>query len=128
MFCHFNHHDKSPRLSIIDNSRHSIIMNMEIYGDKHMILNVSLTPKLEELIKTKVSSGMYNSASEVVREALRLLDERDRIAEIRLETLREEIRKGAESGPGIPADEVFNCVREKINATAEEKHKESTGK
>ncbi len=36
-------------------------------------MNVSLTPKLEELIREKVSSGLYNNASEVVREALRLL-------------------------------------------------------
>jgi antitoxin ParD1/3/4 len=41
-------------------------------------MNVSLTPKLEEFVREKVDSGLYNSASEVVREALRLLDERDR--------------------------------------------------
>lgn len=41
-------------------------------------MNVSLTPKLEELIQDKVESGYYNNASEVVREALRLLETRDR--------------------------------------------------
>ncbi len=41
-------------------------------------MNVSLTPELEELVRRKVESGMYGSASEVVREALRLLEERDR--------------------------------------------------
>ena len=40
-------------------------------------MHVSLTPELEELVSTKVQSGRYNSASEVVREALRLLEERD---------------------------------------------------
>lgn len=40
-------------------------------------MNVSLTPKLEEFIREKVSSGLYNNASEVVREALRLLVKRD---------------------------------------------------
>ena len=40
-------------------------------------MNVSLTPELEELVSTKVESGRYTSASEVVREALRLLEERD---------------------------------------------------
>lgn len=39
-----------------------------------MTLNVSLTPQLEELVRQKVTSGRYNSASEVVREALRLMD------------------------------------------------------
>ncbi|GIW05067.1 MAG: hypothetical protein KatS3mg059_1687 [Thermomicrobiales bacterium] len=46
-------------------------------------MNVSLTPELEELIRRKVASGMYGSASEVVREALRLLEERDRLAHLR---------------------------------------------
>ncbi len=36
-------------------------------------MNVSLTPELEKFIRKKVSSGLYNNASEVVREALRLL-------------------------------------------------------
>ncbi|MEO8594691.1 MAG: type II toxin-antitoxin system ParD family antitoxin [Candidatus Solibacter sp.] len=38
-------------------------------------MNVSLTPELEKFVSTKVESGRYNSASEVVREALRLLEE-----------------------------------------------------
>ena len=59
-------------------------------------MNVSLTPKLEELIHQKVSSGLYNSASEVVREALRLLEEQDRLREMRLEELRKEIALGIE--------------------------------
>lgn len=40
-------------------------------------MNVSLTPELDQFVASKVSSGRYNSASEVVREALRLLEERD---------------------------------------------------
>ena len=40
-------------------------------------MNVSLTPELERFVSTKVDSGRYNSASEVVREALRLLEEHD---------------------------------------------------
>jgi antitoxin ParD1/3/4 len=40
-------------------------------------MNVSLTPELEQLVQEKVKSGRYLSASEVVREALRLLEERD---------------------------------------------------
>ncbi|MBI4739281.1 type II toxin-antitoxin system ParD family antitoxin [Candidatus Woesearchaeota archaeon] len=67
-------------------------------------MNVSLTPQLEELVKRKVDTGLYNSASEVVREALRLLDEHDRIREMRLEELRQEIRKGLESGEARPFD------------------------
>lgn len=40
-------------------------------------MNVSLTPELEKFVSSKVQSGRYNSASEVVREALRLLEEHD---------------------------------------------------
>lgn len=57
-------------------------------------MNVSLTPELEKLVQSKVDSGLYNSASEVIRESLRLLHERDRVREIRLEELRKEIQKG----------------------------------
>ena len=53
-------------------------------------MNVSLTPELEKFVSAKVESGRYNSASEVVREALRLLEEHDharagQLAEFNLE-------------------------------------------
>jgi len=65
-------------------------------------MNISLTPQLEELVKKKVESGLYGSASEVMREALRLLEERDRIHAMRLEELRAEIKKGLDSGEATP--------------------------
>jgi putative addiction module CopG family antidote len=40
-------------------------------------MNVSLTPELEQLVNEKVRTGLYQTASEVVREALRLLKQRD---------------------------------------------------
>jgi len=67
-------------------------------------MNVSLTPQLEELVKRKVESGLYGSASEVMREALRLLDEHDRLRTMRLEELRAEIQKGMDSGESTPLD------------------------
>ncbi len=57
-------------------------------------MNVSLTPRLEKLVRKKVASGMYNSASEVVREALRLLQQHDRLRDLRLKELRKEIQVG----------------------------------
>ncbi|MDD2901120.1 MAG: type II toxin-antitoxin system ParD family antitoxin [Syntrophales bacterium] len=65
-------------------------------------MNISLTPQLEELVRKKVESGRYGSASEVMRAALRLLEERDRLQSLRLEELREEIRKGLASGEPTP--------------------------
>jgi antitoxin ParD1/3/4 len=67
-------------------------------------MNISLTPHLEELVKGKVESGLYNSASEVMRDALRLLEERDQLRELRLEELRREIQKGIDSGAATPLD------------------------
>ena len=60
-------------------------------------MNISITPELEELIDKKVKTGMYNSASEVVREGLRLLKEQDELKELRLKELKKEIQKGYDS-------------------------------
>lgn len=64
-----------------------------------MGMNVNLTPQLEELVRAKVDSGMYSSASEVVREALRLMEEQDRFRQAKLDELKREVRRGLESGP-----------------------------
>ena len=57
-------------------------------------MHVSLTPKLAELVREKVDSGLYNNASEVIREALRLMQEHDELRRLKLERLREELAKG----------------------------------
>ena len=59
-------------------------------------MNVSLTPELEAMINGKVKSGRYNTASEVVREGLRLLEYEDQLRELRRDELRKEIARGAE--------------------------------
>ena len=69
-----------------------------------MPMNVNLTPQLEEMIKKKVASGLYNSASEVVREALRLMEEQDRLRAVKLEQLRQDMRDGLNSGEPTPWD------------------------
>ena len=61
-------------------------------------MNVSLTPELEQYVQDKVSSGAYYSASEVIREGLRMLQERDRLQEARLQQLRQEVQVGMDSG------------------------------
>lgn len=57
-------------------------------------MNVSLTPTLENLVQQKVATGLYNSASEVIREALRLLEERDELRKVKLGALRKDISVG----------------------------------
>jgi antitoxin ParD1/3/4 len=63
-----------------------------------MTININLTPQLEAMVRDKVASGRYGSASEVVREALRLMQEQDQLRAIKLEQLRTDIRAGMESG------------------------------
>lgn len=67
-----------------------------------MSINVNLTPELEGLIRQKVSSGLYNSASEVVREALRLMEAEDQMRAAKLEQLRHDLKEGLHSGPARP--------------------------
>ena len=59
-------------------------------------LNVSLTPELEQFVQSRVSSGRYQTASEVIREGLRLLEEREQAREAALEELRGQLRRGVE--------------------------------
>jgi len=79
-------------------------------------MNVSLTPELETLVHAKVLSGRYNSASEVVREALRLLEDRDKARSAQLEEFRSEIDRRLASldrGEGIDGETLFAQIREK---------------
>lgn len=67
-------------------------------------MHVSLTPRLEALIREKVESGLYGNASEVVREALRLMELRDRDHQSKLDDLRAAIQEGIDSGPARELD------------------------
>ena len=60
-------------------------------------MNVSLTPELAKLVEEKVASGLYTSASEVVREALRLLADSDRVRQAHVAELRGKVAKGLAS-------------------------------
>lgn len=79
-----------------------------------MGMNVNLTPQLDEMVRAKVDSGQYGSASEVVREALRLMQERDEVRQARLEALRRDIQQGLDSG----ASEAWNAGELKAAARA----------
>lgn len=67
-------------------------------------MDISLTSQLEKVVKEKVASGLYSSASEVVGEALRLLDDHDRLQQINLERLRSDVQQGLDSGESAPLD------------------------
>jgi antitoxin ParD1/3/4 len=59
-------------------------------------MNISLTSELEQYVTRKVRSGLYHSASEVIRDGLRLLKERDDLHQGRLTELRKKIDSGLE--------------------------------
>ncbi len=67
-------------------------------------MNIHLTDHFEKFIENKLKSGHYSSASEVVRDALRLFEEQEQIKALKLQALKEEIKKGLESGDPIPFD------------------------
>jgi len=79
-------------------------------------MNVSLTQELEKLVQEKVRSGMYYSASEVIREALRLLQERDELRQQRIRAAREKIDRGIaqlDRGEGLDGEEFFEGLKQK---------------
>ena len=74
--------------------------------------NVNLTDELDHFVLTKVESGRYENASEVVRAALRSLDREERTYEAKLAALRAAIDEGDASG--IAEGDPFKRVREKL--------------
>ncbi len=84
-----------------------------------MSLNVSLTPELEEYISSKVQSGNYTSASEVVREGLRLLQAAEEAKLRWAGEAREKIERGwqqAQDGKLVDGEEVFKKIQAKSEA------------
>ncbi len=87
-------------------------------------LNVSLTPKLSEFVASTVASGRYLSASEVIREGLRLLEERELLRQSDLEEARRKIAAGLASldrGEGIPGEQVFAEIEARLSRLEKEK-------
>jgi len=79
-------------------------------------MNIHLTPQLEALVEKQVRSGRYNSASEVVREALRLFQDRERMREAQIRELQRKIDEGLASlreGRYIDGETFFRELEEK---------------
>jgi antitoxin ParD1/3/4 len=82
-------------------------------------MNVSLTPELERFVQEKVHSGRYTSASEVVREALRLLEEHEKVRAVQLAEFREEIDRRLASldrGEGLDGATALAQLRHRSHA------------
>ncbi len=85
-----------------------------------MPTSVALSTHFESFIQEQVKSGRYNNASEVVRAALRLLEDQQARARMQHEEMRAAIAAGLSSGPGQSADAVFDRL--------ETKYRKLTGK
>jgi antitoxin ParD1/3/4 len=72
----------------------------------------------EAFIKSQIQQGRYASASEVIRDGLRVLEDREKFRAMKLDSLRAAIQQGADSGPGIPAEEVFDRLAAKYERMA----------
>ena len=86
-------------------------------------MNISLTPELEQFINAKVSSGMYTSASEVIRESLRLLHTYEDLQSQRIKQLNQAIEVGLEqlnTGNKISAKDSYDKLKKKINKISKE--------
>lgn len=80
-------------------------------------VNISLTPELGAFLQSRVKSGRYQTASEVVREALRLLQNQEEEREQALKQLKVKLRHGAAQaarGELLDGDEVFKELRQLI--------------
>ena len=83
-------------------------------------MNVSLTPELEKFVDNKVESGLYNNASEVVREGLRLLKEHDELRK----KYAAQIERGwqqAQRGDFVDGEKAMVAARERIKAKAKKR-------
>jgi len=82
-------------------------------------MNVHLTEELEQLVQNKVKSGRYNSASEVVREALRLMEHKDEVRSIQLKELRNRMDRAlgeSDRGEGTDGDQFMQEMLDDLDA------------
>ena len=81
-------------------------------------MHISLTTELEKIVKSKVETGMYNNASEVIREALRFMEQHDELVrQMKLERLRDKLAVGAaQAQRGEFADQSVSEIMEEIKS------------
>jgi antitoxin ParD1/3/4 len=80
-------------------------------------MNVSLTPEMEQWVQNKVGSGLYTSASEVVREAIRFLHLKETQSSRRLASLRDALQQGLDDADRGELTEWNNTLISEIKET-----------
>lgn len=89
-------------------------------------MHVSLTAELESRVKAKVESGLYNNASEVIREALRFMDAHEEwVKEIKTALLRKQLKAGTDQiddgeGVAVESKDALDSLFEDLSAQAKD--------
>lgn len=86
-------------------------------------MNISLTPELEKYVQDKIASGLYTSASEVIRESLRLMHTYDDLQRQRINQLNQAIEVGLaqlKAGDKVPASEAYQRIQKKVKKIAKD--------
>ncbi len=83
---------------------------MMAHIDKAEKISITLPPDMLANIKEKVKSGLYGSTSEVIREAMRLLQRKEEEYKVRLSLIRERLERSAHSGKPVPLDQAFEQI------------------
>ena len=89
-------------------------------------VNISITPELDAFLQSRVQSGRYQTTSEVVREALRLLQRQESERDAAFQQLKAKLKRGAaqaDAGKLLDGDEVFAELRELIEERRRAKNK-----
>lgn len=86
----------------------------------------TLGPHYEQFVRNLVRSGRYASASEVMRDGLRLMEEREELRAAKLDAMRASIREGLDSGPveALDMEEIKRSARDlrrRVKSTVDDK-------
>ncbi|NDJ11966.1 MAG: type II toxin-antitoxin system ParD family antitoxin [Acidobacteriia bacterium] len=82
-------------------------------------MSIELSPELEQLVQSKLTSGRYQTVSDVLTDALGLLEERDLYTVVHRDEIRKRIAQGYESlraGRGVDGDAVFGRIERELTA------------
>jgi antitoxin ParD1/3/4 len=89
-------------------------------------MSLNLTAELEDLVESKVKSGNYGSAADVIREALGLLEERDQMLLLQKQEISEKITEGLNSlrrGEAVDGESVFDRIDAELDELERAGHK-----
>lgn len=83
-----------------------------MHTEKAGRVTITLPPDMLAMIESKIQSGVYESASDVIREAMRLWTKQQEEHEIRIALLRSRLQASLKSGPPVSLDNAFKAIEQ----------------